>query len=82
MGIDFDGSFHKSLKLVADLSNVLLGTRSERYIYIYTLLELRLDTFCLSNEHLFCFVILEDLLSSNILKLNPNTEMVRSQVLV
>ncbi|KAG4956227.1 hypothetical protein JHK82_041936 [Glycine max] len=31
MGIDFDGSFHKSLKLVADLSNVLLGTRSERW---------------------------------------------------
>ncbi|KHN33049.1 Peroxiredoxin-2F, mitochondrial [Glycine soja] len=28
---DFDGSFHKSLKLVADLSNVLLGTRSERW---------------------------------------------------
>ncbi|KAG4384058.1 hypothetical protein GLYMA_13G206900v4 [Glycine max] len=28
---DFDGSFHKSLKLVTNLSNVLLGTRSERW---------------------------------------------------
>nr|XP_007147749.1 hypothetical protein PHAVU_006G151800g [Phaseolus vulgaris]ESW19743.1 hypothetical protein PHAVU_006G151800g [Phaseolus vulgaris] len=28
---DFDGSFHKSLKLVTDLSNVLLGSRSERW---------------------------------------------------
>ncbi|KAH1102530.1 hypothetical protein GYH30_036862 [Glycine max] len=28
---DFDGSFHKSLKLVTNLSNVLLGTRSERF---------------------------------------------------
>ncbi|KAK7332303.1 hypothetical protein VNO80_29053 [Phaseolus coccineus] len=28
---DFDGSFHKSLKLVTDLSNVLLGARSERW---------------------------------------------------
>ena len=29
---DFDGSFHKSLELVTDLSGALLGTRSERYI--------------------------------------------------
>ncbi|XP_022643002.1 peroxiredoxin-2F, mitochondrial isoform X3 [Vigna radiata var. radiata] len=28
---DFDGSFHRSLKLATDLSNVLLGTRSERW---------------------------------------------------
>ncbi|KAK7359741.1 hypothetical protein VNO77_01706 [Canavalia gladiata] len=28
---DFDGSFHRSLKLVTDLSHVLLGTRSERW---------------------------------------------------
>ncbi|TKY72131.1 Peroxiredoxin-2F [Spatholobus suberectus] len=28
---DFGGSFHNSLKLVTDLSNVLLGTRSERW---------------------------------------------------
>lgn len=29
---DFDGSFHKSLELVTDLSGALLGTRSERYV--------------------------------------------------
>ena len=29
---DFDGSFHKSLDLVTDLSGALLGTRSQRYI--------------------------------------------------
>ncbi|XP_020207795.1 peroxiredoxin-2F, mitochondrial isoform X1 [Cajanus cajan] len=28
---DFDGSFHKSLDLVTDLSGALLGTRSERW---------------------------------------------------
>ncbi|KAL2580042.1 hypothetical protein AAZV13_15G098000 [Glycine max] len=28
---DFDGSFHKSLELVTDLSGALLGTRSERW---------------------------------------------------
>ncbi|XP_027338206.1 peroxiredoxin-2F, mitochondrial-like [Abrus precatorius] len=28
---DFNGRFHKSLKLVTDLSHALLGTRSERY---------------------------------------------------
>ncbi|RYR23066.1 peroxiredoxin-2F, mitochondrial-like [Arachis ipaensis] len=28
---DFDGSFHKSLDLVTDLSSALLGTRSKRW---------------------------------------------------